>query len=230
MECTEDYISPDYLPTDMKLREPSKLSKAAAHRLLKFWYDRQEDSKCRVPFAFHAVKSNSGGLEAVDIKKRPISSSSLTVLPADAPSVTGGQGGTGSPGQVTARRRPTARSKRSKTVRPLPYSSKPHDPMTGKVDSNQHSRKRQAEDPSPSSRPDKKKKEDIHDVNSGIRRSGRQQTLRPNSKRLNIFDVGGDDGDGKDGKLPVQQGALTERREGNISSGNVVRRSSRNKK
>jgi hypothetical protein len=183
------------------------------------------------------VKSNSGSLEAVDITKCPISSSSSTVgefgkpePPADASSLAeGGQDGMASPSQATARRRPTAQSKTSKVVRPLPYLSKRHDPITGKVTSNQPSRKRQAEDPSPSSRPDKKKKQDIHNVDSAIRRSGRQKTLRHSKKRLNIFDVGGDDGNVTDVKFPVQPAAPTKRKEGKISSGNGVRRSSRNK-
>jgi hypothetical protein len=231
LDCIEDYISPDYLPTDTKLKEPSKLTKAAAHSLLKFWYDRQEDSKCPVPFAFHAVRSKDGTLEAVDIPHGPISSSRAKVganlkpdAHADDPSWSEGpQDDEESSRQVAARRRPKVRAKKSKVVKPLPFSSTRHNPITGRITTGQQSRKRPAEDISPSPRPDKKKKQEMHNVISGMRRSSRQQGMRVGTRKPNSLDVKEDEVE------DVEEAASSTTKNAGIPSGNGVRRSTRNK-
>lgn len=231
LDCIEDYISPDYLPTDTKLKEPSKLTKAAAHSLLKFWYDRQEDSKCPVPFAFHAVRSKDGTLEAVDIPHGPISSSRAKVganskpeTHADDPSWSEGrQDDEKSSRQVSARRRPKVPAKKSKVVKPLPFSSTRHNPITGRITTGQQSRKRPAEDVSPSPRPDKKKKQEMHNVISGMRRSSRQQGMRVSTRKPNLLDIKEDEGEDAHDNCGVEEAAPS------IPSGNGVRRSTRNK-
>ena len=61
LENPADYINPKYLLADSTLKEPSKLTKSEAHDHLKFWYDRQEDPSCKVPFMFKAFRSTKDG-------------------------------------------------------------------------------------------------------------------------------------------------------------------------
>jgi hypothetical protein len=60
-ESPHDFIDAKYLCEEAKLRDPSKMSKLEAHCHLKFWYNRQEDPKCKIAFEFHAVKCTRGG-------------------------------------------------------------------------------------------------------------------------------------------------------------------------
>ena len=55
-----EFIHPDYLPDDFILREPTKMKELEIHRLLDFWYQRQEGEE-GLAFRFHAYKLKGDG-------------------------------------------------------------------------------------------------------------------------------------------------------------------------
>ena len=63
----DEYVAPEYVPSNFRFAEPSKLSKVDARAWLKFWYDRQQDPKIKTVFKFKKIKGKSG--DPVDIVK-----------------------------------------------------------------------------------------------------------------------------------------------------------------
>jgi len=63
----DEYVAPEYVPSNFRFAEPSKLSKVDARAWLKFWYDRQQDPKIKTVFKFKKIKGKSG--DPIDIVK-----------------------------------------------------------------------------------------------------------------------------------------------------------------
>lgn len=183
LEQTDLFIRQEYLPEGTKLREPSKLSKAAAYSLLKFWYGRQEDPKCKIPFSFFAVKNAKDGeiVPVDDIRKTSrrgtAEKKGAPAADADSDSESQHEGrDTSTSNSAVGNRRPAAK-RAQKIVRELPFSASRRDPITGQT--------------APKSKPPKRRQDDTGssakrrkiEGNKKAAASGKAKEKQPSAKR-----------------------------------------------